>query len=335
MSGKFILDANWQVLFSDLGIRLDEVLKRAQLPEVLFASKQPSLTTEQYFRLWDGMAATLDDPLFPLRIGQAITPEVFSPPLFAALCSPNLATALQRLSQFKRLCGPMVLPLEQTRSGLQLQIEVVNTDLPMPKALLATELVFLVSLARLATREHIVPLAVTSMLPMKEAAYADYFGVRPQRGDMNGLHFAEADLQRPFLTENAAMWHSFEPELRQRLRDLEAEASFTRRVKSALMELLPSGQSSVEQVASRLAVSKRTLQRKLQLENTHFQAELQNVRTHLARHYLKNDAISGIEISLLLGFESHNAFIRAFHQWTGATPEEYRHGGKAAYVENL
>lgn len=323
MSEKFIIDGNWQVLFNDLNISLHEVLKRADLPEALFASKQPSLTTEQYFRLWDGMAATMDNSLWPLQVGQAITPEVFSPPLFATFCSPNLETAMQRLSQFKRLIGPMVLPLERTEQGMKVSIEVTNTDLPMPKAMIAMELVFLVNLARLATRENIVPLAVTAMMPM-EQAYTDYFGITPKQGKTTTLYFAEADLTKPFLTENAAMWNFFEPELRQRLSQLEAKASFAHRVKSALLELLPSGESSVDQVANKLAVSRRTLQRKLQAEDTSFQHVLQTVRTNLAKHYLKTDNISGIEVSLLLGFESYNSFIRAFHQWTGSTPEEYR-----------
>ena len=34
--------------------------------------------------------------------------------------------------------------------------------------------------------------------------------------------------------------------------------------------------------------------------------------------------MAGAEISFLLGFEDPNSFIRAFHDWTGTTPERLR-----------
>ena len=51
------------------------------------------------------------------------------------------------------------------------------------------------------------------------------------------------------------------------LSDLETESSMVQRVKSALLEMLPSGHSSIEEAASRLAMSKRTLQRYLRQES--------------------------------------------------------------------
>jgi AraC-like DNA-binding protein len=77
-------------------------------------------------------------------------------------------------------------------------------------------------------------------------------------------------------------------------------------------------------VSSRLAVSTRTLQRRLNAENTSFQLLLNRTREQLARHYLKGSTMSGAEISFLLGFEDPNSFFRAFHSWTGETPEQAR-----------
>ena len=120
------------------------------------------------------------------------------------------------------------------------------------------------------------------------------------------------------------MWRFFEPELRKRLADIEAEASYASRVRSSLFELLPGGLSSIDDVAKNLAVSKRTLQRYLNDEKTSFQKELNKTRERLARHYLANSTYSGAEISFLLGFEDPNSFVRAFRSWTGDTPEKVR-----------
>ena len=79
-------------------------------------------------------------------------------------------------------------------------------------------------------------------------------------------------------------------------------------------------------IADRLAVSTRTLQRRLGDEGTSFQQELSALREELARHYLTNTACSSAEISFLLGYADPSSFYRAFHDWTGVTPERVRVG---------
>jgi AraC-like DNA-binding protein len=107
---------------------------------------------------------------------------------------------------------------------------------------------------------------------------------------------------------------------------LDEHANTTDRVRSALLEMLPAGMSSIDAVAQRLAMSKRSLQRHLGDEGVSFQDVLNNVRQELAQHYLTNSTVSPGEISWLLGFQESNSFIRAFRSWTGKTPGAYRMG---------
>ena len=51
---------------------------------------------------------------------------------------------------------------------------------------------------------------------------------------------------------------------------------------------------------------------------------LLQAREELARHYLVNTRYSSAEIAFLLGYNDPNSFIRAFHAWTGQTPEGAR-----------
>jgi AraC-like DNA-binding protein len=88
--------------------------------------------------------------------------------------------------------------------------------------------------------------------------------------------------------------------------------------------MLPSGQSSIEDVANRLAMSKRSLQRHLADEAISYQDVLNDTRQELASHYLARSTISPGEISFLIGFQDTNSFLRAFKAWTGVTPGEYR-----------
>lgn len=107
---------------------------------------------------------------------------------------------------------------------------------------------------------------------------------------------------------------------------LDAQASMHERVRAVLLEALPAGSSSIDAVAQRLALSKRTLQRHLADESVGFQEVLSDVRQELARHYLRRTDISAGEISWLLGFQESNSFIRAFRSWTGTTPAAFRQG---------
>ena len=105
---------------------------------------------------------------------------------------------------------------------------------------------------------------------------------------------------------------------------MEIDATFSARVRSVLLEILPSGNCGINDVSKALGTSKRTLQRRLLNEDTTFQKQLNHVREGLARHYLKNSDATSAEISFLVGYDDPNSFIRAFHVWTGMTPETYR-----------
>lgn len=59
----------------------------------------------------------------------------------------------------------------------------------------------------------------------------------------------------PFISRNESMWEFFEPELKRRLSMMETDDSCAARVRSALMELLPSGECTIDDVAKKLATA--------------------------------------------------------------------------------
>jgi AraC-like DNA-binding protein len=120
------------------------------------------------------------------------------------------------------------------------------------------------------------------------------------------------------------MWDFFEAGVSKKLSNLDIEASMKERVRSAISEMLPTGQSSIEEAANRLAMSKRSLQRKLSEESSCYQEVSNATRRELAYSYLSRSSASLVEIAYLLGFQDGNSFIRAFRGWTGQTPGEYR-----------
>lgn len=95
------------------------------------------------------------------------------------------------------------------------------------------------------------------------------------------------------------------------------------RVRALLLQQLPSGNVTKEDVAKRLFMSPRTLQIKLAKSRTTFQDVVNDTRRALACGYIENSAMSITEIAYLLGFSDTSNFSRAFRRWTGRSPRAY------------
>lgn len=325
-SSDFTMDPSVQVMLVDLGVDRVRLLRRAGLPADLLGRRPIVLTPGQYFTFWEALEAELGDPHLPITLGQAISVEGFDPAIFAALCSANLEVAAGRIATYKPLIGPVRIEVLSDRDGLTLNYEWPD-DLEPPASLRMAEVIFWVALVRLATRHDVSPARVAVPEPPHEAApYHDYLGCDLETSVVQSVSFHAQDARRPFLTSNEAMWETFEPDLRRRLAELEPESTIAERVRAALLELLPAGLTTMDAAASELAVSTRTLQRRLHGEGTTFQQILNGTREDLARHYLTSAELTTAEISFLLGYAETSSFYRAFQTWTGSTPERVRAG---------
>ncbi|MBN8885211.1 MAG: AraC family transcriptional regulator [Rudaea sp.] len=333
---SYALDTTWRTLLKDLGLTPANVLRRAGLADDLLQQPSARIGTMEYYRLWNAVEAETADPLFPIRLCEAVRSESFLPPLFAALCSPNLLMAARRIARYKALIAPMRLDVVESAGSVAIELSWLDAEPAPPQSLIVMELLFCVTLARMGTRERVCPIEVTTTMPPSPLApYETFLGARLQRGAKHRVVFAREDAMRPFLTSNESMWSTFEPELRRRLADLEGPATTAQRVRAALLEGLPSGLVTMEAVARKLVLSKRTLQRRIDAEGTSYQEILKQTREALARHYLEKTALPAAEISFLLGFDEPNSFYRAFRTWTGTTPDSVRHGQNAAPTNRL
>jgi AraC-type transcriptional regulator len=147
----------------------------------------------EYFRFWSALQEEGGDRDLAVDVGRAISVETFSPPIMAALCSPDLNVAAHRIATYKPLVGPLRLDIADTADGLRIAYQWSPDQ--QPPALLATsELVFWVALARIATRYHVRPVRVTvPALPRDLAGLEGFFGARVRTGDTHTVTFSAAD----------------------------------------------------------------------------------------------------------------------------------------------
>ena len=95
-------------------------------------------------------------------------------------------------------------------------------------------------------------------------------------------------------------------------------------VRRVLTARLAHGDVGVESIARDLAMSVRTLQRRLTADGWTFEDLVDRVRRDLAERHLSESALSIAEIGYLLGYSEPAAFHRAFKRWTGSPPQAFR-----------
>ena len=321
---KYVLDGQYGKYLEMIGVNVGEALKEASVPEDIFSREKPTLDETDYYAFMDAVGNQIKDPKLPIAIASADNIESFSPPIFAAYCSKNARVCCERLGRYKRIIAPMRYEISENEDSFNLTIEASRDDLSMPWFLVETEMVFLINIIRKATKENISPIAIYMRHPVTDKEFTDFLGCDVLEGNENVISFRTEDVEKPFVSFNEGMWDFLEPELQKRLYEMEKDDSFSAKVRSALTELLPGGSGNADDVAKKLGVSKRTLQRKLSEEDTSFQKQLNGTRELLAKNYIRNTDMNSEDIAFLLGYQELNSFLRAFNTWTGMSVSEYR-----------
>ena len=101
-------------------------------------------------------------------------------------------------------------------------------------------------------------------------------------------------------------------------------SSLTERIRRLLRKRLGSELPSLEEVGDALAVTPQTLRRRLRDEGRGFQQIKDELRRDAAIEYLLHTPLPLLDIANRVGFSEASTFHRAFKQWTGVAPGEYR-----------
>ena len=317
---KLTITNQFQDFLKSIGVDISVLLQRAEVPNKLW-QEEISLTTLEYHRLLQEFDRVMTEENIR-ALSQISQIQMFVPAFFAALSSPHGLEALERFARFKKIVGPIEVEVVEAETTFSVTYKFAYANMDLPKFSVLNEQLLVLNLLRTGTGERLIPLVLESPFDYDTETVAE-FGLPVQKGDINRLVFDKADLQKPFLTQNNIMWQYLETELNQHLAQQVREQSFAGFVQQELYAAIPSGFFMVEDIAHRLGLSVRTLQRNLSAENTSFKQELQAVQKAMAFSYLKL-GLPTEEISSLIGYSEVNAFSRAFKKWTGMTLTEYK-----------
>ena len=141
--------------------------------------------------------------------------------------------------------------------------------------------------------------------------------------DIDSLTISLEDADKPRACSNKQLSQLHDQLLVEYVAKLDKN-NIVERVKLAIINELGTGNFSDSTIAESLLMSQRTLQRRLEENNTTFKQLVNEVRLDLADTYLNDSSLSLTEISFMLGFSEMSAFSRAFKRWSGQSPGTFR-----------
>ena len=154
--------------------------------------------------------------------------------------------------------------------------------------------------------------------------YQDYFKCEVVFSAADyAMVFNPEEIDKPFPAANAELALQNDQIVMKMLADT-VKGDLIMQVRAKLVELLPSGECSKEDVAKELYMSVRTLHNKLEKLGSSYQQVLDDTRRDLSEQYMQQQQRSISEVAYLLGFSDCSNFSRAFKRWTGVSPSQFR-----------
>ena len=328
----FKLSSALQAGLKAIGIDLAVLLRKSGLPLTLWTTGQGRVTTEQHFRLWRTVRDLSEDPAIGLKLPGLVPVEQHHPAIIAAYHARTFREALQRFARYKILCCFEEMEFHESKGECSLEFHWILSRETPPPLLLDVAFMASVEMGRRGTQRPLLrPLRLelsrsAEHREMYEAAFACPVKFKAKR---DAIVFRSSDLDLPFVSYNAELLEMLTPQLDQQLARHKKKQSSTDQVKWVLKRLLGGPRPEINEVAKELGMSSRTLQRRITDEGSSYRQLLNDARHELARFYLKEPSLSVSEIAYLLSYEDPSSFFRAFHEWEGTTPSEWKTAPRA------
>ena len=242
--------------------------------------------------------------------------------------SATLKDALERGARYSRIVNQGVVQELIARNHHGMSVRYVGVSRHLDRHQIEFWMVAMVRICRKLTGLRIVPLRVR-FVHVREGDFTrlgSIFGDNVEFGaPVDEIILASNLDQIPIIGADPYLNRLLVKYCEEALADQPAKTgSFRSNVENAIVPLLPYGKAEVGEIARRLGVSRRTLARRLALEDLSFSKLLEDLKLHLARRYLADGNLSISQIAWLLGYQEIGAFSRAFKRWTGHTPRDTR-----------
>lgn len=309
------------------GQRGDDLKREAGLSDIELSEPDNRIPLKKLVKLWTLMVQRTSDPALGVHLAQNVGLRDLGLVGYIIFHSQTLSCGLNRLSRYSRIVADdmrcSLIP-EGDRTRLAIATDPLLAALRHP---VDTRLVFFANAVREVTGVQLDPVEVHFPYRRRTelAAHQRVFRAPLVFGRRTAaLIYRIEDLRRPATLVDDNLQNYLEQLAKHVMESLDADRSFANRVRGVIWAQLSDGKPTRRQVAERLGVSVRTLQRRLSEERTSFASLLDDLRRQMSLQLLRDSDLAVYEIAFLLGYSDPSTFYQAFRRWTGSSPRGYR-----------
>jgi AraC-like DNA-binding protein len=316
----------------EAGIDPAPLLARAGLTVAQIDDRNARLSAQSQIKLLEFAADALQDDFMGFHLAQDYDLREIGLLYYVLASSAILADALHRAERYSGIANEGILLQARTARETAVALSYVGMDRRSDRHHMEFWLMSLVRLYRQLTNRRVVPSRVRVMHLRKKttAEFRSFLGCEIEFGSsVDEVVFPAAVKLMPIVSAdpylNELLLKYFEEALAHRPAH---GATLRSNVENAITPLLPHGKANAGEVARQLGMSHRTLARRLAAEQLTFSEIQTELKTDLARRYLRDGDLPISQIAWLLGYREVSAFTHAFKRWTGTAPRQSRAQGR-------
>ncbi|MEW6369862.1 MAG: AraC family transcriptional regulator [Pseudomonadota bacterium] len=316
------------------GVTVDALARGAGLAAASLDPLPDSLAATDYVKLLDAGALLANDPHFGLHVGECVKLGAYSVYGLVLLACRDLGQALEQTMRYEALAHELGRSQVQVEGALA-RYEWISHFPHASRHLVESVFAGIQTFGRWLAGGRL-PAARIAFMHASEADMGEYeriFGNRPRFGaSANTAGFDAALLALPVPNADVGMYPVLQQHAERLLaRRVPSKPTIVEQVRAAIVRNLAQDRVRLATIAEELALSPRTLQRKLGEAGASYQGVLDNARFALAQDYLRQPGLSLADIAFLLGYQEQSAFTHAFKEWSGLNPGAWRERAGAAW----
>lgn len=322
-SSRALLDA-----CARLGLDTAEILRAARLDAATVRDPDARIPIDRVEALWQKAAELSNDPNLALHAIEVLPFGAYRVIDLLSLSAPTVGAALAKVSDYFPLINDAIrLPYVAGDRHVSFSVEAPLRPAAITPAYAEYTLAAVYLRTRAATNVsyRLDRVEFAHPRPADISEHERIFGCPVGFGsDTCRMVVAREVWDTPCAGRDPALFALLDVHARTLLDRLVTPDAIVGRVREAIEEELRGGDPRLESVARRLAMSPRTLQRRLKDHGVLFNDVLDAMRFQVAKAHLARRDTASREVAYLLGFAEQSSFNRAFKRWSGQTPAEFR-----------
>jgi AraC-like DNA-binding protein len=318
----------WLETVAAAGTNPDRILCALCLDRSVFTNPESFVPSSSFSKLLEETARQTGDHDFGLHFGERFNPKNIGPLTYVVINSPTILAGIENASRYLRVHNQAATTsLEVERDRVFIRYRISDLDFDSSRQHNEYSMTVMLNTIRLLAGSDWTPLEAHfgHHAPNEVGEHTRIFGA-PVLFDCptNALVVEREFIERQIPAADNRLYRILQRHLENVLADMPKEDKMLAAARKALAETIREGNLNLKNVAKKVGLSQRTLERRLQERGVGFKKLLEDTRRRFALNYLKDREHTLTQIAFLLGYSEVSAFNRAFKRWTGSTPLKYR-----------